>query len=674
MAVLQMQRISVCALKKDRKKILELLQQKGVVEIERMPEEDSGFQRIDTAGQRAVFEKNANAAENALEILQIYVPEKKSMLASLEGKTPVDFEGYSSVAERQDAIMGSARQLISLSKHIAENKADIVKRENQKESLEPWKPLDVPMNFTGTDKVAAFVGTLSSPMTLEQIYTGLKEAAPDLDAVDVHVISTDRDQTYVCVLGGRKDASALEEALRSIGFAKPTQVGGMVPEERQKQLTEKIQALQEEIARMETEIADYAVDRRDLELVSDYYRTRAAKYEVLGELLQSKKTFVLTGYVPRKAAAALKEELDKNFTLAAEVEELAEGEEPPVLLSNSTFSSSFEGVVGSFGLPRLGEIDPTTIMSFFYFFFFGLMLSDAAYGFIIFLACFIVLRKFPHMEDGMRKSLRMFMYCGISTLIWGILFGGYFGDIVDVVARNYFGVAEGVTVIPALWFAPLNDPMRMLMFSMLFGLIHLFVGLGLKGYMLIKDGKVMDAFWDVGLWFVFLIGLILLLLPSDIFAGISGIAFPASLAVPGKYMAIVGLVGILLMSARSNKNWGLRIALGAYDIYNTTGWLSDVLSYSRLLALGLATGVIASVINQMGSMFGTGVVGTILFIVVFIFGHILNLAINLLGAYVHTNRLQFVEFFGKFYEGGGRPFNPFTTNTKYVDIKEEMKL
>ena len=310
MAVLQMQRISVCALKKDRKKILELLQQKGVVEIERMPEEDSGFQRIDTAGQRAVFEKNANAAENALEILQIYVPEKKSMLASLEGKIPVDFEGYSSVAERQDAIMGSARQLISLSKHIAENKADIVKRENQKESLEPWKPLDVPMNFTGTDKVAAFVGTLSSPMTLEQIYTGLKEAAPDLDAVDVHVISTDRDQTYVCVLGGRKDASALEEALRSIGFAKPTQAGGMVPEERQKQLAEKIRALQEEIARMEAEIADYAVDRRDLELVSDYYRTRAAKYEVLGELLQSKKTFVAKSIPPPSCPFSISFSLD----------------------------------------------------------------------------------------------------------------------------------------------------------------------------------------------------------------------------------------------------------------------------------------------------------------------------------------------------------------------------
>ena len=138
-----------------------------------------------------------------------------------------------------------------------------------------------------------------------------------------------------------------------------------------------------------------------------------------------------------------------------------------------------------------------------------------------------------------------------------------------------------------------------------------------------------------------------------------------------KVMAIGGAVGICLMSGRANKNFVLRIALGAYDLYNVTGWLSDVLSYSRLLALGLATGVIASVINSMGSMAGSGIVGAIVFILVFIVGHILNLAINLLGAYVHTNRLQYVEFFGKFYEGGGRPFNPFNMKTKYVDIKEE---
>ena len=204
------------------------------------------------------------------------------------------------------------------------------------------------------------------------------------------------------------------------------------------------------------------------------------------------------------------------------------------------------------------------------------------------------------MSRGMYQSIKMFMYCGISTLIWGILFGGYFGNIVDIVSQKFFGTT---ITVPALWFIPLNDPMKLLMYSMLFGMIHLFVGLGIKGYMCLKEKKILDFFCDVVLWFRLLIGLILMLLPSEIFSSISQIqiVFPDAVNLVAKGLAIAGAVGILLMSGRDKKNPALRLALGAYDLYNITGWLSDVLSYSRLLALGLATGVIASVINQMGS-------------------------------------------------------------------------
>lgn len=277
------------------------------------------------------------------------------------------------------------------------------------------------------------------------------------------------------------------------------------------------------------------------------------------------------------------------------------------------------------------------------------------------------------MSRGMYQSIKMFMYCGISTLIWGILFGGYFGNIVDIVSQKFFGTT---ITVPALWFIPLNDPMKLLMYSMLFGMIHLFVGLGIKGYMCLKEKKILDFFCDVVLWFMLLIGLILMLLPSEIFSSISQIqiVFPDAVNLVAKGLAIAGAVGILLMSGRDKKNPALRLALGAYDLYNITGWLSDVLSYSRLLALGLATGVIASVFNQMGSMFGGGVLGAVIFIIVFVVGHVFNIGINLLGAYVHTCRLQYVEFFGKFYEGGGREFNPFKSKAKYVEIKEETKL
>jgi len=140
-----------------------------------------------------------------------------------------------------------------------------------------------------------------------------------------------------------------------------------------------------------------------------------------------------------------------------------------------------------------------------------------------------------------------------------------------------------------------------------------------------------------------------------------------------KGMAIVGALGILVMSARDKKNPILRLALGAYDLYNITGWVSDVLSYSRLLALGLSTGVIATVINLLGTMPGNKVAKLILFIIVFLLGHTANIAINLIGTYVHTNRLQYVEFFSKFYEGGGRSFTPLKADTKHFRFKEEIQ-
>ena len=276
------------------------------------------------------------------------------------------------------------------------------------------------------------------------------------------------------------------------------------------------------------------------------------------------------------------------------------------------------------------------------------------------------------MEDNLRKSMKLFFMCGISTIFWGVMFGGYFGDAVNIISRNFFGQESA---IPALWFVPLEEPMRMLLWSIIFGIIHMYTGLALKAYICIKNKNYMDALCDVGFWALLLTGLILMLIPSDLFASMfqMKVSLPEVVNVFAKAMAITGAGGILLMSGRGQKNkWGLRIALGVYDLYNITSWLSDALSYSRLLALGLATGVIASVFNQMGSMFGDGIIGKIVFIAVFIVGHIFNLALNLLGTYVHTCRLQYIEFFGKFYEGGGREFHPFRSNTKYVDIKEEI--
>ena len=670
MAVLQMQRVSICALKKDRKSILEKLQSMGILEISQVADEDDAFSRMDTMNARVSFEKKANIADQALDVLDGYAPESKSMFASLEGKKLIGSSRFQSAVADKEKIMDTAADLIQTSKVIAEKKAAILKLENQIESLTPYLSLEVPMNYSGTKKVAMFIGTMAAETQLQDVYSTLAEQLPEVEAVDIQIISSDQDAVYLAVLCMRKDASKVEEVLRSAGFARPAQLSEEVPSVKTQELKESIQQLNNEIKEQEDKIKSCAEERERLRYISDYFRMRAEKYEVLGTLPQSQRTFVISGYTAKKFVPALEKAIGANYDCVMDVEEVGEEEEVPTILQNNSFSRSWEGIVESYGLPKRGEFDPTTIMSFFYVFFFGMMLSDAAYGAILAIACFVLLKKFPRMSPGMYQSIKLFMFCGISTVIWGILFGGYFGNIVDVVSAKFFGT----TITPAaLWFIPLNDPMKLLVYSMLFGVIHLFVGLGIKGYMCIKNRQFMDFFCDVVLWFCLVVGLILMLLPSSLFASIAQteIVFPDVVNLMAKVLAILGAVGIVLMSGRGTKNPGIRLALGAYDLYNITGWLSDVLSYSRLLALGLATGVIASVINQMGSMVPNNIFGIIAFIVIFIVGHALNLAINLLGAYVHTNRLQFVEFFGKFYEGGGKPFEPFCADTKYVDIKEE---
>ena len=240
MAVLQMQRISICAMKKNRKAILERLQELGAMEIDIQLPDDSGYKKMDITNSKATFEKQAQVADRALEILQEYVPEKTGMLASLNGKPLIDRELFNKAAKSQDNFLETARRIVALDKQIAEQKATIQKLENQLEMLVPWLSLTVPVSYMGTRKTAVLIGTIAGAQGLEGIYSLLAKYAPKVDAIDVQIISTDKDYTYLAVVCLTRDVQIVEEALRAGGFAKPAQASSKVPAEYKKELKEEI--------------------------------------------------------------------------------------------------------------------------------------------------------------------------------------------------------------------------------------------------------------------------------------------------------------------------------------------------------------------------------------------------------------------------------------------------
>lgn len=662
-----MSRITIYGNKKDRKAVLEFLQRKKIIDISEPDGESAalGFERINTGEARAGFLRSSETGGRALDILERYVPEKKGITASLNGKRTLSVEEYYGFVEDIPEMQRIAKRIIELSEEIAERQGKILRCRAETDELEPWMGLDIPMSFRGTEKSAGLIGVFADNLSAEQIIAAYNsEEAP---AAYFELISAQPQQTCVFVLCAAADREQCEARLRRIGFSSPKTEYKGIPREEAEERNRQTDALSKEIGALTNEIVSYRGARNAIKFMTDYYSMRAEKYSVLSMVGQHKRVFVIEGYVPAKEAAGLAAEIEHKYNLAAEIEPA--GEDAPVMLKNPRLAEPVEGVVKTFAMPAKNEIDPTSVMAFFYYIFFGMMLSDAAYGLIMTIGCGVVIKRFKNMEDSLRKTLRMFMYCGVSTTFWGILFGSWFGDAAEVVSGTFFG---HTVTIPPLWFEPVNDPIRMLMFSFLFGLIHLFTALGIKLYQCIRARDYMSALTDCIFWYMLVGGGVAYLFRVDMFLSMAGLTFklPAVWANIAAIIAGLGALGILLFTARGGSVIK-RFAKGAYALYGITSWLGDILSYSRLLALGLATGVIATVFNSMGSMFGGGILGAVIFIFVFVIGHTLNIGINLLGAYVHTNRLQYVEFFGKFYEGGGREFEPFSTRTSYYNLEEE---
>ncbi|MCR5675605.1 MAG: V-type ATP synthase subunit I [Lachnospiraceae bacterium] len=665
-----MKRVLIAGLRKNRKQMLELLQRQGVMEIEIRKnstdeEADPVFQQIDTTGIRATFEKNITLANQSLAVLDAVTPPESADGGLFSGRTRMSLTDYETNTKKREKIMDMVFDIHALEKRRNEIAAEIPKTESQLEALVPWMELPYPLDFAGTKSTKTFLGTLPNDVPEETVLAGI-----DSESVAVDIISHSGEQTCVAVTCMKEEAEAVEEALRRMSFARPA-VSGDVPAKQKEALSMKLERLAGEDENLKKKIAAYAPRRDEIRFIADYFRLRSDKYEVIGGLEQTDRVFLVRGFVAAKNAQSLENLLTTRFDCVVELSDPAEDEEVPVALQNNGYAAPVEGVIASYAMPGKGEIDPTFLASIFYYFLFGMMLSDAAYGLIMVLGVAVVLKKYKDtIEPGMRKTLTMFQYAGVGTIFWGVMFGSYFGDLPAVILKTFFHTEIGSL---ALWCEPAVEPMTVLGFAFIIGIIHIFVGMGALAYTDIKQGKALDALYDVGFWYLLLIGAIGILLNTDMVGGMFGLHLnlPDGVMMVFKVLALVGAAGIVLFGGRESSNWGLRIGKGLYALYGISSYLSDILSYSRLLALGLATGVISSVFNSMAAMVAAPpVIGPILFAVIVVVGHVLNLAINALGAYVHTNRLEYVEFFGKFYNGGGKPFEPFTENTKHYRVSE----
>jgi V/A-type H+-transporting ATPase subunit I len=674
MALVKMEKVHICAMKRDRKQILELLQRRGTVEVRDCAAADEVFQKTDTSAARALFERSADTAGRASEILSKYQSVKKPLTAFLRSQTPVSMSENEEFILKRDEVLRHAQQIVSLDRQITEARADILRVDTQLKSLEPWLSLCVPQSFSGTKKTAVFIGLFEGEHSSASLTAMLAEANPSLDKIHIEIVSSEKTQTCVLIIALKNEAQAAENTLRSLGFAKPPSAGSLLPREELDMLEAQKKSAYDDISSFEQSIAALAAHCDDIRYLEDYMTMRAEKYAVIENLSHSSHTFILQGYVPWDKSSALRDELTANYVCTVDIESSENDKNVPVALKNNKFAAPTESVLESYSLPGKGEIDPINIMSIFYYFMFGMMFSDAGYGLIMVLVCGGVLLTVKNIKPNWTKNLWMFFWCGVSTVLWGIMFSGYFGDLVTSVAATFFG-KEGVA-IPPLWFAPLEAPMQLLMFCLLLGIIHLSAGYAMKGINCAVNKDYAAIFYDAVFPAFVMYPLIIVLMGSEMFEGMAGfkLNLPPMVTNLCFGVSLACMAGIILTSGRESRNWGKRILKGIYGLYNIlAGWISDTLSYSRLLALGLSTGVIASVFNSLGSMAGGvgGIIGVIIYLAIFLVGHALNFGINVLGAYVHSNRLEYVEFFGKFYEGGGEKYTPFGMHTKYYIIEEE---
>lgn len=650
MSIVKMKRIRLIALAEDRDALLSSLLHVGCVEISEpeIPQGENGDPLLhrDTAGV-AQARAQLTALQHALEVLRRYAPRKKGMFA------PRD-----TIGERE--LMDEAATAAALSKAEAVNEhAKAVGQLNTREArlhteqlaLQPWSAYDLPLEDQGTKTTAILLGTVPNAVDFDAMAGAVVEGA---ETAWLKLLSTDREQQYLEVIVHRSQEAQALEVLRTYGFSfsQLKELTGTVAENIRR-LDEEIRQIGEQRRSEEEAIRTLGAAWDELEVCVDRVQQVLAKEDAKERLLTGGAIICLDGWAEAPEVPALEKVL-KNFDCAYELTDPTPEEYPkvPVKLKNNIFSRCMNVVTEMYSLPAYDGTDPNPLMAPFFILFFGIMMADAAYGLLMMFGSLFVLKK-ARPREGTRNFMELVFWCGVSTTIVGLMTGGFLGDFIPQLLKIIN--PESTFEMPAL-FTPLDDTVAIMLGSLVLGFIQVITGMAVSVVNKIRSGDFIDALFDEITWWIILAGV-----PLAIF----GIGTVAGVPIP----LVVGGLMLVFGGTRNAKGFGKVASLVGLVYNGVTGYFSDILSYVRLMALMLSGSVIASVFNTLGATFGN----VILFVIVSLIGNALNLALNLLGCYVHDLRLQCLEFFNRFYKEGGKPYKPLAIQTKYVDvIKEEQ--
>ena len=657
MAIVKMSKFDLVVFAEQRAKVLKKLQkfkEVSFVDIELHDENGElskdaveGVTKYVNNEELTHIDERLYQLSNAISLIKKYDERKTRLRDVIHGNENYTFDELAKKVLSYDWKKVSL-ELNKIGTQYSQIKSEISKKYMRYDEIDLWERLDVnPKELKNLKKVNTFLGTV--PIKLKGTFI---DGISELDKTYYEELKIVKDEVYYLVISSidESEKKKLAEVFRNSSFTVENLDIDAVPQDYKNGLQKEISELKKEKRRLKAQIKTYSEDLTDLQAVYEYMQNKKLRIVESEKLAQTENTILIKGWIPTEKVSefekVIKDETRNNYYLTF-IDADKDDATVPIKLKNGKVASTFENLTGMYAYPRYNEVDPTPLFTPFYILFFGMMGADVGYGLVLLLATMFVL-KVVNLSSQMRKSIKFFFYLSFSVIFWGILYGSYFGAEIGGVWR---------LVNPAKQYNSL------LIGSIIFGIVHIFIGLGIKAYLLIRDGKSLDAVYDVLFWYMALMGGMVYLIFK--LMNLSPIVTNISM-----WIMIAGMVGIVLTGGREAKGVGAKLGGGLYSLYGISSYVGDFVSYSRLMALGLSGGFIASAINMIAGMISGNWFGMIFVPVILIGGHLFNMFLSFLGAYVHTSRLMYVEYFGKFYEGGGKPFKDFRTESKYINLDD----